>query len=133
MNRLQMKALKVGGPAIAGFIIFGLASIAMWVFQLYWFLEWWSLLGLLAAIFVPPLATLFPLIYWFQEDFPGIYLLIWLIGFAALSIGMSTSGFLMKREVNKTKKEFAEAFSGTTKNQSKSKKYKDAIDGEIVE
>lgn len=133
LSSLQLKGLKVGGPAMLGFIIFGASSIAMWVFQIYWFLEWWSLLGLLAGLFIPILATLFPLIYWMQEGFPTLYLLIWLLGIGSLSLGIAASQFLVKKEIGKTKQNFANAFSQRGKSQRSKYRDEDVIDAEVVE
>ncbi len=120
--RAFTKLLGIGGPAVIGYGIFSLSGAAMWLFTMYYFLQWWGLLGLLAGLFIPVLATLFPFIYWWQESFPLTYLLIWAIGLLALVVGVMLSGGLAIMLGRKTIKV----------NQNKPRKIDNVIDGEIV-
>ncbi|MCA9348923.1 hypothetical protein KC878_02135 [Candidatus Saccharibacteria bacterium] len=117
------KAIGLSAPALLGYLTFVLSGITMWLFMIYWFLKWWGLLGIIAALLLPPLATLFPFIYWWQESFPITYISIWLVGVLALIVGISLTGRLVRSQIKKA-----------YKNRQKSgSKYDKAIDGEIVE
>ncbi len=104
-RKYLLRAAGIGAPALLGFGIFSISGAAMWLFMMYYFLQWWGILGLLAGLLLPPLATLFPFIYWWQESFPVAYLSIWLIGLLALAVGVMLSGGMAmhagKRYANK--------------------------------
>ena len=102
------------------------SSALMWLFMMYWFLQWWGLLGIIAALFLPPLAVLFPFIYWWQESFPITYILIWLTGIVALFAGFALTGSIARRQLRK-------AYESGGQQRRRSRKYEDAIEGEVVE
>ena len=66
---------------ILGYTLFGLAGIAMFGLEIYWFLIWWDLIGVVVAVFVLSLAVLFPFIYWVKVGvFSLFYFVIWVVG-----------------------------------------------------
>lgn len=75
-----------------GYTIFALAGIVMFGLEIYWFLIWWDLIGVVVAVFVPPLAALFPFIYWIKVGvFPLFYFIIWAIGILGMIIAVYSS------------------------------------------
>lgn len=67
--------------------LFYTSGILMWVMEIISFNEWWGGVGLLLALFVPPLAILFPFIYWIKTtEFPLTYFIIWAIGLGGFAI-----------------------------------------------
>lgn len=113
-NMRFLAASKLGLPIVIGYGLFTLSGAAMWLFSMYWFLQWWGLLGILAALLVPPLATLFPFIYWWQESFPVVYILIWLVGVLGLALGVAITGSMFRKKLRSSgrkkspKREFIE-------------------------
>lgn len=96
---MSLRAHRLFWPLALGYAVFSLSGLLMWLFQMYWFLEWWGLLGIITGLMLPPLASLFPFIYWWQESFPVAYILIWLAGFMGLLIGGILSRRLIKQNI----------------------------------
>jgi hypothetical protein len=64
-----------------------LVGIPMWILAIYWFAEWWGTGGVLAAVFLAPLAAVFPFIYLLEEGFDSgafLYLGLWAVGLVGL-------------------------------------------------
>lgn len=118
------KALGLSAPILIGYVTFLLSGAVMWLFMMYWFLEWWGLLGIIAAILLPPLATLFPFIYWWQESFPVAYILIWFIGVASLFVGIGLTSRLLRGQVKRAYKKQHNSKAQSAR--------KNVIDGEVV-
>jgi len=76
---------------IAGFATFGLAGIAMFLFQLYLFTSRWGISGLLIAVGVAPGAALFPVVFFIFEGFSLFYVGVWVLGFAGGLLGAALS------------------------------------------
>jgi hypothetical protein len=55
------------------------SGLIMWGIQTYWFLNWWGITGILIGIFIPPLAAIFPFIYWYMENFTFLFTLLWIL------------------------------------------------------
>ena len=67
--------------------LFFLAGIPMYIFEIYWFSQWWDAVGVAVGVFVPPVAAVFPFIYLFKEGFDSgavLYFGIWAIGLLGL-------------------------------------------------
>ncbi|MDO8657589.1 MAG: hypothetical protein Q7K55_02515 [Candidatus Levybacteria bacterium] len=64
-----------------GYAIFAIAGLWMYIAEVIAFARWWDLIGILVAVFIPPVAALFPLIYWIKEGtFPVLYFVVWGVG-----------------------------------------------------
>ncbi len=72
--------------AILGYIVFYICGIIMWGLELYWFYQWWDIGGILIAIFIPPLAVIFPFIYLIKVGFASTYFIVWGLGVLSLII-----------------------------------------------
>lgn len=74
-----------------GYGIFAIAGIWMWIAEIIAFARWWDLVGILVAVFIPPIAALFPLIFWIKEGvFPILYFVVWgagILGMVLASLG----------------------------------------------
>ena len=54
-----------------------LPGLVLFLFELYWFSEWWGMGGVIASVAIPPLAALFPFIYLVKEGFSLLYFGLW--------------------------------------------------------
>ncbi|PIZ62215.1 hypothetical protein COY16_05025 [Candidatus Roizmanbacteria bacterium CG_4_10_14_0_2_um_filter_39_13] len=83
-----MKIIKTIGIAL-----FGLVGVYMYIVEIIAFAQWWGLTGIVVSFMIPPLAVIFPFIYWVKEGvFPLTYLTAWIIGL----VGAVLAGYASK-------------------------------------
>jgi hypothetical protein len=80
---------NLAGLGIAIFVLSGIPMLYFYVVTIY---QWWGLVAAVVAFFLPPLAFLFPGVYWFIEGTPPtLYLACWAIGMAGMGLaGLAT-------------------------------------------
>lgn len=62
-------------------VVFLLSSgAAMYLFEIYWFYQWWGGTGLLIAVMAAPVSAIFPFIYLLREGFSALYFGTWAVG-----------------------------------------------------
>jgi hypothetical protein len=66
-------------------ILYG-SGILMFIFEMVWFFRWWDVGGLMAAVFIPPLAIAFPFVFLVKEGFSLLYFGLWGAGLAAAAM-----------------------------------------------
>lgn len=64
-----------------------ISGFLMVAFEIYWFLRWWGLIGVIAGVMMFPLAVLFPFIYLFKEGFSFFYFGVWALGLVCMYLG----------------------------------------------
>lgn len=69
-----------------GWGVFALAGVLMFLFEIYWFNEWWGGAGVAVAVFVPPIAAFFPFIFLALEGFSLVYFGVWAVGLAGVGL-----------------------------------------------
>jgi len=74
-----------------GMALFFASGAAMLVFELIWFHRWWKGLGVVIALFAPPIAALFPFVYLFKEGVSLLYFGVWAAGLVGLFIAANTT------------------------------------------
>lgn len=78
---------------ILGYGLFIVAGLWMWIAEVIAFTRWWDLTGILISVFIPPIAVVFPIIYWVKEGvFPVMYFIVWGVGL----LGMFLAAFASK-------------------------------------
>jgi len=75
---------------ILGYLLFLAAGIVLLIFEVVWFYRWWGEIGVIIALFVPPLAALFPFIYLLKQGFSVFYFGVWAIGITGGVLASST-------------------------------------------
>jgi len=63
------------------------SGVLMIVFETYWFIRWWGMTAGLISLFIPPLAVLFPFVYWFKEGFSLLYFILWVLAWVGMFLG----------------------------------------------
>jgi hypothetical protein len=76
-----MQATKGLGSAL-----FFIAGAVLFIFEIYWFNQWWGGTGVVIAVLVPPVAAFFPLHYFAREDFSVLYFGIWAAALAGMGV-----------------------------------------------
>lgn len=69
-----------------GLTLFFGGGLVMFFFELIWFMEWWGMAGLAVAIFLAPIAALFPFIFLVKEGFSLLYFGLWGASLAGAAI-----------------------------------------------
>ena len=80
--------------ASLGKFLFWGSGIVLYLFSIYSNYVWFGVLGALLAIFVPPLAELYPFVYLFLVGLtPGLLLVIivWLVGVVGIFMNAAAS------------------------------------------
>lgn len=70
-----------------GSVVFYVAGIAMLAFEVFWFSQWWGIVGTVIALAVPPITAVFPFIYLFMEGFSPLYFGLWAVALAGAAVG----------------------------------------------
>ncbi len=70
-----------------GMVIFWVSGAIMFLFELYWFMQWWELGGVIAAVLIPPLAVVFPFVFLIKEGFSALYFGVWAAGLLGMFVG----------------------------------------------
>ena len=70
-----------------GGLLVVVSGVITWLFMMAALVQWWGLLGFVAAFVLTPGVVIFPFVYWIVEgQFPTIYFLAWGIGIVGLVI-----------------------------------------------
>jgi hypothetical protein len=69
-----------------------ISGVITWLFMMAALVQWWGLIGFIAAFILTPGVIVFPFVYWVVESqFPLIYFVAWGIGIVGLIIGSINS------------------------------------------
>lgn len=71
---------------VLGWGVFIVAGLLLFLFEIYWFNEWWGGAGIVVAVFVPPIAACFPFIFLALEGLSLVYLGVWAVGLAGVGL-----------------------------------------------
>lgn len=82
-GRMQVVRRSLGFFSGGLSLVYMLAIFILFLIEVYYFLQWWGLLGLIVALVAFPLPLIFPFIYWFMADFSVLLFGIWAFGFSA--------------------------------------------------
>jgi hypothetical protein len=74
-----------------GGLLVVVSGVITWLFMMAALVQWWGLLGFVAAFVLTPGVVIFPFVYWIVESqFPTVYFLAWgigIVGFVINSLG----------------------------------------------
>lgn len=81
------------GVAVFAFLAAQLLSLALWVFYVMTWIDWWGGFGLVVGVITVPGVVIFPFLYWIVENqFPWNYFAMWAGVIALFAISATARG-----------------------------------------
>jgi len=75
------------GLAVFAFLAAQVLSLALWVFYVMTWIDWWGGFGLIVGVITVPGVVIFPFLYWIVENhFPWNYFAMWAGIFALFTL-----------------------------------------------